>query len=1152
MRSGHYGIDPRSHKNLVPDFRPIGHYPNNSVIRPQTSFGINLPTSRPSTAMVQRKPIKHGYPPKKIQCSPTIKEKKEPAQTRYNVHTVFDLIIDDTRNKTLHESVEFHVKKLFMAEHTFFWFVCSSESCFYSPTKKQTCEINQSILSAAYETNEVINTMKPSNHEKFSVEIDSELLPTLYIPLGDEDNHVYAVIQVFHPIGKLFLTVDLSTGISLSKKFECFSHFLFDTERFTEAANDIACSRNKNPIAYLIDQIQFHFDCRSVEFWIGDTGSSFLRYDSSVNTYVRIIGGNPGVIIRAFQNREVLNISDSSLCEEYNEEFDGDLHNSILAIPYMNDLLPSAIVLRGKNNEEPFSYTDEIELKALTPLILKCLSTTGSGSTEEFSNRLKALLEVAEILGGVLDIDTLVPTIMERACLLLNTERCSLFLVDSTRESLTTTFQSGLDESIKMPISKGIVGHTATTGDIVNISDAYQDSRFDPAVDQKTGFKSKTILTVPIYNNRGEIAGVTEMINKKDDLNFNDDDIKMMVAFNVFCGISLDNAQLYRTSLELTRQLKGFVEMSSALNKTKTLHEVIEEILTNAKNVINASRATLFMKEEDSNSLNQFVSIGENSDYGTKFAEKILQTRHFRAFTQKDIQEILNPKPQEEQKEEQKENQEEQKDNQQEKETNQPESKEDQQENKDNQPESKEDQQESKDGQSETKPDQQENKDNQSESKTDQKQGNYRLPSRLAVAFESTDPASTNLPQVQHSQTICDFPLLTSDECIFGVFEIASNSKILQEDIKLLECFVVFASVSIEKSELQKIASYGNVELEMKKYIGDNERSEVGTVPIKLDMSDSDKEKVFILNFDAPFYDGIGHFRVIWAIFDRFKLLSEYKINNETFFAFISTISSTYNKVPYHNWRHAVDVTQFATYEIVTAKLDESWTKFELFGFFVSAICHDANHDGFTNVYNEKAETPLGILFKNQSVMETHHCSVTIGVISKEECNIFHSLNPGEIKTIWNQIIKLILSTDMAKHYAILKSANELLDKGPFDMTNPEHRVTTMQLVLKCADISNVSRPFELANKWCDVLCEEFFRQGDLEMTNGMEYTSPLNDRAHLDKPKSQIGFYTYVCLPLYETTARGIPSLIVNVNQVKSNLEVWKKDMEQGANNNN
>jgi hypothetical protein len=87
-----------------------------------------------------------------------------------------------------------------------------------------------------------------------------------------------------------------------------------------------------------------------------------------------------------------------------------------------------------------------------------------------------------------------------------------------------------------------------------------------------------------------------------------------------------------------------------------------------------------------------------------------------------------------------------------------------------------------------------------------------------------------------------------------------------------------------------------------------------------------------------------------------------------------------------------------------------------------------------------------------------------------------------------------------------------------------------------------VSRPFDLADKWCDVLCEEFFRQGDLEMAQGMEYTSPLNDREHLDKPKSQIGFYTFVCLPLYETCARAAPALTCNCDQIKSNLAVWKE----------
>jgi hypothetical protein len=129
----------------------------------------------------------------------------------------------------------------------------------------------------------------------------------------------------------------------------------------------------------------------------------------------------------------------------------------------------------------------------------------------------------------------------------------------------------------------------------------------------------------------------------------------------------------------------------------------------------------------------------------------------------------------------------------------------------------------------------------------------------------------------------------------------------------------------------------------------------------------------------------------------------------------------------------------------------------------------------------------------------------------------------------------------MAKHFGFLKEANAKMDAGPFDMSDAADRLMIMQLVLKCGDVSNVSRPFDLADKWCDVLCEEFFRQGDLEMAQGMEYTSPLNDREHLDKPKSQIGFYTFVCLPLYQTCSRALPPLEVNCDQIKSNLGVWK-----------
>ena len=147
---------------------------------------------------------------------------------------------------------------------------------------------------------------------------------------------------------------------------------------------------------------------------------------------------------------------------------------------------------------------------------------------------------------------------------------------------------------------------------------------------------------------------------------------------------------------------------------------------------------------------------------------------------------------------------------------------------------------------------------------------------------------------------------------------------------------------------------------------------------------------------------------------------------------------------------------------------------------------------------------------------------------------------------MWILIIRLILATDMAKHFDILKDINQRVDNGEFDLQKNENdRYSFLEILIKCGDVSNVSRPFELANKWCDVLCEEFFRQGDLEQASGMEYTSPLNDRAHLDKPKSQIGFYTAVCLPLFQTAAKIMPKLQCNVDQVQSNLAQWKAEIE-------
>jgi hypothetical protein len=113
------------------------------------------------------------------------------------------------------------------------------------------------------------------------------------------------------------------------------------------------------------------------------------------------------------------------------------------------------------------------------------------------------------------------------------------------------------------------------------------------------------------------------MINRIDGVPFDDEDVRMLMAFNVFCGISLDNAKLYESSLDLTRQLRSFVEVLSTLNTTHTVKDVLTGILSNASAAIHAARATIHMYDVDTQSLAEFVTVGESDNYGDTFAKEV-------------------------------------------------------------------------------------------------------------------------------------------------------------------------------------------------------------------------------------------------------------------------------------------------------------------------------------------------------------------------------------------------------------------------------------------------------------------------------------------------------------------------------------------------
>ncbi|XP_044731817.1 probable 3',5'-cyclic phosphodiesterase pde-5 [Chrysoperla carnea] len=185
------------------------------------------------------------------------------------------------------------------------------------------------------------------------------------------------------------------------------------------------------------------------------------------------------------------------------------------------------------------------------------------------------LLDVVKsIFQDMVSMDTLVIKIMNFAQRLVNADRASLFLVDSKQKELyATIFDVGVDNDnersnntksstssgeddnstpqkkknttreIRFPLGTGIAGQVALTGEILNIDDAYADPRFNRTIDQLTGYKTETILCMPIFI-RGSIIGVVQMVNKHSGL-FTKEDEDAFEMFAVYCGLALHHAKLY-------------------------------------------------------------------------------------------------------------------------------------------------------------------------------------------------------------------------------------------------------------------------------------------------------------------------------------------------------------------------------------------------------------------------------------------------------------------------------------------------------------------------------------------------------------------------------------------------------------------------------
>ena len=157
---------------------------------------------------------------------------------------------------------------------------------------------------------------------------------------------------------------------------------------------------------------------------------------------------------------------------------------------------------------------------------------------------LERILEVTRQLARPLDLTAMLEQVIEAARGVLRAERGTVFLYDAASDELFSAVATGTG-TLRFPAGRGIVGECARTRQVINVTDAYADPRFNRDVDRQTGYRTRCLLTVPLIGHDDVLVGVLQVLNREDGV-FSADDEGMATALGAQCAVALQRARLLK------------------------------------------------------------------------------------------------------------------------------------------------------------------------------------------------------------------------------------------------------------------------------------------------------------------------------------------------------------------------------------------------------------------------------------------------------------------------------------------------------------------------------------------------------------------------------------------------------------------------------
>ncbi len=224
-------------------------------------------------------------------------------------------------------------------------------------------------------------------------------------------------------------------------------------------------------------------------------------------------------------------------------------------------------------------------------------------------NQALKLLNISKRLAAFETLDQMLEALMDIITTETGAERCTIFLNDPETDELYSRVAHGtFKREIRILEKSGIAGLVFSTGEPIIVHDAYNNEHFNPSIDQKTGYTTRSVLCVPIKTVKSEVIGVAQALNKREG-DFTQDDLELLVAITSQAAVALQTTQIVEHMKKARLQEMEFFDVVSDVISEIDLGAILQKVMSQATKMLNSERSTLFLNDEKTNEL--FSQVGE-------------------------------------------------------------------------------------------------------------------------------------------------------------------------------------------------------------------------------------------------------------------------------------------------------------------------------------------------------------------------------------------------------------------------------------------------------------------------------------------------------------------------------------------------------------